>query len=395
MCADLVDVGGPLVLGLRRRVEGGRAAVAGPRHGVGDPVDVLLDGDHHVREHGRAAGTGDHPEVRVAGRRDPEVRAGSFGPLLLEQHAVAPLDVERGQRPGHGVEAGGEHDRVELVLLLARAHACLRHLRQRRLPEVDERDVGQVERRVVVRVEARPLGAERVIGRAQRLGDLGIGDDLADPRPHVLRRRVVGLLVRDEVVVGEQHPDEAPGLEAVVVRGLSLLLAHLERRLLGRRVGHAEAALARLLAVLRVAGLQLGHHLRVERGVLRRQAEVRRALEHGELGRLLGDHRDRLDRRRAGADDPDALPGEVDALVRPVTRVVPVALEVLDARDLRHLRRRQAADGHDRRAGPRRARPGRCARASAAPARRTRPTRPGSTNLMSRRRSKRSATWLA
>ena len=43
---------------------------------------------------------------------------------------------------------------------------------------------------------------------------------------------------------------------------------------------------------------------------------------------LLGDHGDRLDRRRTGADDADALAGEVDPLVgpRPVWYVAPAKI---------------------------------------------------------------------
>ena len=62
---------------------------------------------------------------------------------------------------------------------------------------------------------------------------------------------------------------------------------------------------------------------------------------------LLGDDRDRLDRRRAGADHADALAGEVDALVRPAAGVVRRALEAVDAREVRRVRRRQAAGRHD------------------------------------------------
>src|SRR5581483_8459662 len=51
--------------------------------------------------------------------------------------------------------------------------------------------------------------------------------------------------------------------------------------------------------------------------VVRRDREVGGALEDGELAGLAGDERDGLDTRRAGADDRDALAGEVNALMRP------------------------------------------------------------------------------
>ena len=89
---------------------------------------------------------------------------------------------------------------------------------------------------------------------------------------------------------------------------------------------------ARLLAVL-ARGWRLHSAIdrRVERAVVRRHAEVRRALEHGEVGGLL--------RRSCGidwiADEPvpitrHPLAGEVDALVRPAAGVVASALEALE-----------------------------------------------------------------
>ena len=98
--------------------------------------------------------------------------------------------------------------------------------------------------------------------------------------------------------------------------------------------------------------------------VLGRPREVRRALEDGELGGLLGDDRDRLDARRAGADDGHPLAGEVDALVRPAGRGVDVALEAVGALDVGHLRQRQAPGGHHEVAARDVVAGARCARAS-------------------------------
>jgi len=44
-------------------------------------------------------------------------------------------------------------------------------------------------------------------------------------------------------------------------------------------------------------------------------------LEDCQVLRLLGDQRDGLDRRGSGADDGDALTGEVDAFMRPASGV--------------------------------------------------------------------------
>ena len=74
-----------------------------------------------------------------------------------------------------------------------------------------------------------------------------------------------------------------------------------------------------------------------QRPVVRRKAEVRRALEHGQVLGLLGDDRDRLDARRAGADDADPLAGEVHRLVGPVAGVVHGPRKRVDAREIRRL----------------------------------------------------------
>ena len=69
--ADLVDVLDPGVFRLHGRLDARLAALAQVRDAVGDPVHVLLDGDDHVAQHGRAAGPRDDEEVREAGDGDP------------------------------------------------------------------------------------------------------------------------------------------------------------------------------------------------------------------------------------------------------------------------------------------------------------------------------------
>src|SRR5947209_17260519 len=65
------------------------------------------------------------------------------------------------------------------------------------------------------------------------------------------------------------------------------------------------------------------------------------------MRRLLGNDRNRLNGRGAGADDGDALAGEIDALMRPVAGMIVPAFEPLEAGKLRKLRRGQAASRHD------------------------------------------------
>ena len=144
-----------------------------------------------------------------------------------------------------------------------------------------------------------------------------------------------------------QDVDEIAGgprlLEALAALGIAQLPAH--RRLL--RIRHARQRPARLLAVAGAVAFQQGEAIRRRRTVVGGQGKVRRALEHGQMRRLLGDQRDRLDARRSRADDRDALAGELDLLMRPAAGEIDLALEVLDAIDLRRLGRGETAGGHD------------------------------------------------
>src|SRR5262249_61966406 len=136
-------------------------------------------------------------------------------------------------------------------------------------------------------------------------------------------------------------------LPARLVRPRAPLVGHFEGRLVVALHHEAHARLARLAAELRVVRLHRALVLRVERRVVGGHAEVRRALEHEETGGLLRDDGDGLDGGRASADHGDALAREVHALVRPVARVVPRALEALQAFELRLLRGGQAPRAHD------------------------------------------------
>ncbi len=61
---------------------------------------------------------------------------------------------------------------------------------------------------------------------------------------------------------------------------------------------------------------------------------------------MLGQLRDQLDSSGAGADDADALAGELDAVLRPARGVVPVAVELLEAVEGRPVDRREAPRRH-------------------------------------------------
>src|SRR3954452_20077999 len=96
-----------------------------------------------------------------------------------------------------------------------------------------------------------------------------------------------------------------------------------------------------------VACPDIAHLLLGNLAVVQWRAPVRGALKYGELSDRLGDFLDRLHCGRAGADDADALAGEIDPVPRPGMRLTGDAFERADTPNVRHRRRRQDADGGD------------------------------------------------
>ena len=90
----------------------------------------------------------------------------------------------------------------------------------------------------------------------------------------------------------------------------------------GRARSERDHRLTVARAQARVVRLDRWPSRRVELAVVRGHGVVRGALEHEQLVGLLGDDRDRLDSRRAGADDADALAAEVDTFVGPLAGVI-------------------------------------------------------------------------
>ena len=343
----VVHVLHPARLRRRRRLDDvelrGAHVVEAGRH----PVDVLLDGHGHVREHRRAPGAGDHEEVGEPSRHQAQIGLGAVLPLVRERLTGAAAHVDRDDGARHRVESRRKHDGVERERPGRRVDPRLGDRLDRILPEVDQMDVRQVEGLVVVGVDARTLGAVEVVLRAQRVGRLGIAHDLADLAAQELADGLVGLGVRADVGVDPAERQEVAGLIRLLVRGRPLLVGD------GRRPDHAQLGRytgprpARRIAVRHRIGLERRLLGRGHGSVLGGTGEVRRPLKDDEIGRLLCDQRDGLDARRPGADDPNALAGEVDAFVRPSAGVVGRALEALVAWDVRRLGKREAARRHD------------------------------------------------
>jgi hypothetical protein len=263
----------------------------------GHPVDVLLDRYGHVRQDGRAAGPGEHEEIREPGGHESQVGRRPGLPLLLEGQAVPAGDVRSHQGAGHGVKAGGIHDGIEAERLARRLDAVLGEADNRLFTQVDKQDVRHVVGLEVAGIEAGPLGPEVVSLRGEHLGGLGILHDRADLLTDHLGHDVVGsrvhALVSEDVEDAEQLAQLPGRLEALPADRAAGGDAEDVGRLHGDSSEGPPGGMPVPVAVL----IQLLQSLGRGGTVVRRDGEVRGALEDRELARLAGDERDGLDAR--------------------------------------------------------------------------------------------------
>jgi hypothetical protein len=188
-----------------------------------------------------------------------------------------------------------------------------------------------------------------------------IADDPADARPDEVGNQPVGRLA-DQGIADRADEAGATGLPVLLENGGELLVGQLcagfHRRPAGLR-RDLQIAESRPLTelvqfpVTAVMGFEAGDEVGIEGRVPGRHAEVGGALKDRQVGGRLGDHRNGLYGRGAGADDADPLAGEVDRTVRPQAGLVTFAAKVFQARQIGYLRHRQASGGHDAVACPR------------------------------------------
>ena len=308
---------------------------------------MLLDRDRHVAQHRGAARPGHREQVREARYLQAQVAARPGGPGVAQRDAVAPLDVQLQQRPGHGVEAGREDDDVELVLgAVAQAQPVGSDALDRVGPHIHQRHVRSVEGLEIPAVDRRPLGRIGVVDLGQKCCRRGVLHDLADLALDEFRRRRVRLQVGQDIaeIGAELQPALLPrGL----VDGLALGIIHVEDRAVGDAegmpIGVGMHDLPDLVEILPHMAAEVLAQRRVARG----DGVVGRALEHAQMAGGGGDHGGGLDPRGPGADLAHALIGEIHARVRPFAGVVPLALEAAQPRHVRHVGRGQAAHGGD------------------------------------------------
>ena len=107
-------------------------------------------------------------------------------------------------------------------------------------PDADDRDVIAVECLVIIGVDRRSLGSDRMVEFAQDLSFRRIADSVADLRFDIARYGSVRFQVENDIVVAGEHETEAADLPQFVERGLSFLVRDFERRFLGYLERHAD-----------------------------------------------------------------------------------------------------------------------------------------------------------
>src|ERR1700731_3842106 len=103
-------------------------------------------------------------------------------------------DVDLQQRPGHRIEAGREHDRIDCVFLILGPNASRRDRLDRLAADVDQGDIWAVIGLPVAGIDAEPLAADDV-ARREHLSDLRIVHDLSDLAANKLGRELIGRLI--------------------------------------------------------------------------------------------------------------------------------------------------------------------------------------------------------
>ena len=132
---------------------------------VADPVHVLLDRDHHVAQHGRAARPGDREQVGEPGDGDAEVAARPGGPLLPQRQPVASAMSMASSAPVIASNPVAKTMASNSYSAATVRTPCFGELGQRRLCRSTRCTFGRLKVVVVAGVQAGPLGSERETAR--------------------------------------------------------------------------------------------------------------------------------------------------------------------------------------------------------------------------------------
>ena len=164
------------------------------RDTVRNPIDVLFDGDDHVREYRWASRSRYGEEIRESGNAEAQIGSGSGRPFFLQSQSLAAADVHGEQGPGHCVESGGENDGVEFVFSTSGLNSLFRDAVDWLFADVDENDIRAVEGLKVSGVEAQALATENRIW-TKFLGSIRVLDQVANFSPDELSRGGIGFEV--------------------------------------------------------------------------------------------------------------------------------------------------------------------------------------------------------
>ncbi len=211
--------------------------------------------------------------------------------------ACAPCEL------GRDLEARRVDETVELVLATVRDDTRLRDALDAAALGVDERDVGPIEGRQILVVEAGALAELAVVG-LEGLGGHRVLDDLRDASAHGLHRLEVHALGDLPLLVERER--RLPRLHDLLVNALRDLrpaIAHEVLLLVAARREDLEILDPSLLP----AGLEVTHPVGVGRAVVAHADPGRGALEDVEMLGARAEMGDDLDGGGAGPDDADAL----------------------------------------------------------------------------------------
>ena len=114
-------------------------------------------------------------QVRVAVHREAHHRADVAAPVLGEAAPLAAADVDAGERARTRVEAGGQHDHVELGHgAVGQLDAVRGDAGDRVVAHADEVDVVAEVDLEVVALERYPVGAEAVVGGDEHVAQVRV-----------------------------------------------------------------------------------------------------------------------------------------------------------------------------------------------------------------------------
>ena len=176
--------------------------------------------------------TVDVEQVRKTCARHAQMGARTLGPFILERDSLSTAYVYAGQPPGYGIEAGGQDQNVQFVLALLRLDALRGYSLDRRLAQVDKRDIVLIEHLVIILFQRRALDAERMgrIHGRQLVRNGRIFDPCAGFIAPECVSGAIGFFVHQNIVERADPRVKAAFCPEILVDGQPFLRRDLKRR---------------------------------------------------------------------------------------------------------------------------------------------------------------------